>query len=67
MSPLPVEGLSPTSSLDDIKRAISRSIEQCVDEGRNQDQCVAMAYNMAAKATGKDTSALTRPGMEWNK
>ena len=65
MSPLPVQNLSPTSSPDDIKRAIARSIEQCVNEGRPQDQCVAIAYRYAETATGKSSNNLAGPGMEW--
>lgn len=63
--PLPVQSLSPTSSPDAIKQAIARSIEQCVNEGRPQDQCVAIAYRYAEQATGKSSNSLARPGMEW--
>ena len=51
--PLPVEGLTPNSSDEEIKKAISDSIAQCVNEGKEQDMCVAMTYNMAKGATGK--------------
>jgi len=63
--PLPVQSLSPDSSVDQIKKAISDSISQCVDEGKPQDQCTAMAYRFAEEATGRATSALATPGMEW--
>ena len=56
--PLAAEGLSPTSSDDEIQAAISASIKQCVDEGREQDQCIAMAYSMAKKSTGKKLTRL---------
>jgi len=52
--PLPAEGLTPQSTPEEIQAAISDSIKQCMDEGsREQDQCVAMAYSMARRATGK--------------
>lgn len=51
--PLPVEGLTPDSSMEAIRDAISKSIEQCINEGREQDVCAAMSYDMARKATGK--------------
>jgi len=62
---LPVEGLTPTSSPDDIKRAIARSIEQCINEGNPRSSCQARVYSMVEKATGKSTDQLTRPGMEY--
>lgn len=64
--PLPVESLSPKSTADQIKQAISNSISQCVGEGKEQDVCVAMVYRMVEKATGRNTSTLTNAGMEWN-
>lgn len=51
--PLPAENLTPDSSAADIRLAISESIKKCMEEGRPQDQCAAMAYDMARKATGK--------------
>jgi len=63
--PLPVQSLNPNSSPDDIKRAIARSIEQCEEEGKSKDQCIAIAYRYAEKATGKATSSLASPGMEY--
>jgi len=65
--PLSVQALSPTSTKEEIKKAIGESISQCVAEGKPQDQCVAIAYQYAEKATGQATDALTTPGMEWNK
>jgi len=65
--PLPIESLSPNSSPEQIKQAISASISQCVNEGKEQDVCIAMVYRMAEKATGRSSSALTTPGMEWTK
>jgi len=51
--PLPVEALTPDSGLDPIREAISKSIEQCVQEGKDQKQCAAMAYSIARDKTGQ--------------
>lgn len=51
--PLPAESLTPDSDDAAVKAAISASIAQCVREGGKQDQCVAMAYSMVAKSTGR--------------
>jgi len=51
--PLPAENLTPDSSVEAIRDAISKSIEQCINEGGEQKQCAAMSYDMARKATGK--------------
>lgn len=52
--PLPAESLTEQSTMEDIREAISRSIEQCMQEGgRDQKQCAAMAYSMARDKTGK--------------
>lgn len=52
--PMPAEGLTPSSTDEEIKAAISASIKQCMEEGgREQKQCIAMAYSMARTATKK--------------
>lgn len=51
--PLSVERLTPTSSEEEISKAISDSISQCVREGKEQKVCVAMVHTMARGATGK--------------
>ncbi len=52
--PLAVDGLRPQSSVDEISKAISDSIAQCMNEGgREQNQCVAIAYNIARRRTGR--------------
>jgi len=51
--PLKVEGLTPASSDEEVKGAISDSIAQCVREGKEQKVCVAMVYTMARGATNK--------------
>lgn len=52
--PLAVEKLTPDSSDEAVRDAISASIEQCMNEGgREQKQCIAIAYSIARKKTGK--------------
>lgn len=51
--PLAVESLTPQSDLASIRDAISKSIEQCVQEGKDQKQCAAIAYEYAREKTGK--------------
>lgn len=51
--PLPVESLNKDSGIDQVRKAISASIAQCVKEGKDQKQCAAIAYEMARKQTGK--------------
>lgn len=53
--PLPVDNLNENSQMEQIRESISRSIEQCMQEGgRKQDECAAMAYSIAREKTGKD-------------
>ncbi len=52
--PTPAENLSTDSADDAIKEAISATVSQLVGEGMPQDQAVAIALEMARKATGKD-------------
>ena len=51
--PLAVEVLTPDSTTEAIRDAISKSIEQCVLEGKDQKQCAAIAYSQARDRTGK--------------
>lgn len=52
--PLPVDGLTAQSSPDAVRDAISASISQCMSEGgREQDECVAMAHEIARRQTGE--------------
>jgi hypothetical protein len=52
--PLPVESLTPEANDRVINEAISQSVEKCMREGgKSQEQCAAMAYEMARKSTGK--------------
>lgn len=53
--PLSVEKLTKDSGVRDIREAITQSIQQCLDEGgRSQEQCAAIAYDIARKNTGKE-------------
>ena len=52
--PLAVEGLTPASSTDSIREAISASIKKCMDEGKPQKECAAMAYQYARDKTGRE-------------
>lgn len=50
--PLPTESLTPSSSDTAVRKAISDSISQCMQEGgKQQDQCVAIAHETARRAT----------------
>lgn len=52
--PLAVESLTPASSTQSIRDAIGESIKKCMDEGKPQDECAAIAYNYARDKTGKE-------------
>ena len=54
--PLPVDSLTPDSSPQAVKDAISKSIEQCVKEGKDQKQCAAIAYSIAREKSGNEPS-----------
>jgi len=52
--PLPVDNLTEQSNPEQIRDAISKSIEQCMQEGgRTQKECAGMAYSIAKDKTGK--------------
>ena len=50
--PLPTESLNKDSSKEQIQEAISKAIEQLINEGREPDQAKAIAYETAREATG---------------
>ena len=58
--PLAVEGLTPDSDVTTIRDAISKSIEQCMLEGKDQKQCAAIAYEYARTKTGKTLAGGTQ-------
>lgn len=51
--PLAVESLNENSTSDQIRSAISQSIQTCMDEGKEQKQCAGMSYDIARDKTGK--------------
>lgn len=51
--PLAVEGLTPESDITAIRDSISKSIEKCMQEGKDQKQCAAIAYSYARDKTGR--------------
>jgi hypothetical protein len=54
VSPLPVDNLTPDSSPQAVKDAISASIAQCIKEGKDQKQCAGIAYSIAREKSGKE-------------
>jgi len=52
--PLAVESLTPESSMPAIREAISKSIQTCIDEGKDQRECAGMSYDIARDKTGKE-------------
>lgn len=54
--PLPVESLTPESDVPSIRAAIGKSIGMCIKEGKEQQQCAAIAYDIAREKTGKELS-----------
>jgi len=51
--PLSVENLTPDSSMDAIRAAISATIKQLMSEGKSQEEAAGQAYGMARDKTGK--------------
>lgn len=52
--PLAVDNLTEQSNPEQIRDAISKSIEQCMKEGgRTQKECAGQAYGIAKDKTGK--------------
>ena len=52
--PLAVESLTEQSNPEQIRDAISKSIEKCMQEGgKTQKECAGMAYGIAKDKTGK--------------
>lgn len=51
--PMPTESLTPDSSDDEIRAAISRTVSELVAGGMPQDQAVAVALDSARKAAGR--------------
>jgi hypothetical protein len=51
--PVPVDNLTPDSSEEDIKKAISETISALIREGKDEKQAIAMAFEMAKRKIGK--------------
>lgn len=51
--PLAVERLTPDSSVEAIREAISQTIAQLIKEGKTPKEAAGQAYGMAREATGK--------------
>ena len=52
--PTPSDSLTSDSSDEAIRQAISDTVAQLVEEGFPQDQAVAIAFEQASEATGKE-------------
>lgn len=52
--PLAVDNLNKNSTEDQIREAISATIEQLIKEGKTQKEAAGQAYNMARDKTGKE-------------
>lgn len=52
--PTMAEGLSPDSSDEEIRKAIGDTVSKLVEEGFAQDQAIAVAFQQAKEATGKE-------------
>jgi len=51
--PTPAEALTPESSDEEYRDAVSQCIRQLIDEGREPAQAQAICYRQAAQATGR--------------
>lgn len=55
--PAPAESLNKDSKEEAVIDAIEKTISQLVSEGFEQDQAVAIAHEMAQKATGRQLNS----------
>ena len=56
--PLAVDNLTEQSNPEQIRDAISKSIEKCMQEGgKTQKDCAGQAYGIARDKTGKPLNA----------
>lgn len=51
--PLAVDNLTKDSTTEQIREAISSTIQQLMGEGKTQEQAAGQAYGMAREKTGK--------------
>ncbi len=52
--PLAVNNLTPESPTQLVREALNQSIQQCMQEGKSQEECAAMSYSIARERTGKE-------------
>lgn len=52
--PLAVDNLNGDSTMEQIREAISATIQKLMDEGKSQEEAAGQAYGMARDKTGKD-------------
>lgn len=51
--PLAIDNLTPESTTEQIRQAISETIQKLMNEGKTQEQAAGQAYGMARDKTGK--------------
>jgi len=61
--PTKAEQLTPDSTDEQIREAISDCISQLIREGRDQQQAIAICYSQARRATGKELGRRRRRGV----
>jgi|TARA_R100000306_G_C4304898_1_gene107098 hypothetical protein len=53
--PLPVDNLTKQSSAEEVREAITASVQQCMQEdGKEQQECVAMSIGIARRNVSDD-------------
>ncbi len=52
--PLAVDNLNENSTMEQIREAISKTIEELMNEGKTQKDAAGQAYGMARDKTGKE-------------
>jgi len=52
--PLSVDNLNENSTMEQIMKAISETMQKLMDEGKEQKEAAGQAYGMARKMTGKE-------------
>lgn len=52
--PLAVDALNENSTTDQIRQAISKTIETLMNEGKTQEEAAGQAYGQARQNTGKE-------------
>jgi len=60
--PTAAESLSKDSSQGAMRSAVSKCIEQLINEGRKQDQAAAICYSQARESSGKEIGVSRKSG-----